>query len=331
MVGHRSAGMLVLGIAVSFAIGCGNQPARVLLPHDDGEPTSKIKSDLAGPEGPRLCFFDEFFNYCYPGGSYCPCPEAEIPFEVGAGRTVSIHWFANPSPGTKIRWYRWALDIEDVTDQTPRVDENTDLGRWSRRSAEVRSAELGPWSNGEVHRLYVEVEDDQGLRSLGIVRFEVGKIENRPPVCDNATADPPALWPPNNQLVPVSIAGVLDPDGDPVEITVQRVTQDEPVRNCPNAVIGPDGGVELKAERSGRGNGRLYTIWFTATDPSGGSCDGSVQVCVPHDRNRPTCIDDGQSFDSLAPCPRDRRGGGIGLPRAAPIVGNTRETSDSRH
>jgi hypothetical protein len=73
-------------------------------------------------------------------------------------------------------------------------------------------------------------------------------------------------------------------------------------RGCADAVIDPDGGLRLRAERDGRGNGRVYTVWFTATDGQGGSCDGSVEVCVPRDPRHPVCIDDGGAFNSLGPC-----------------------------
>jgi hypothetical protein len=50
----------------------------------------------------------------------------------------------------------------------------------------------------------------------------------------------------------------------------------------------------LRAERSFWGNGRVYTIYFTASDAKGGSCQGSVVVCAPTFRNG-TCEND---FDS---------------------------------
>ena len=37
----------------------------------------------------------------------------------------------------------------------------------------------------------------------------------------------------------------------------------------------------LRAERSGRGNGRMYHVDFTAIDEAGASCQGSVRVAVP--------------------------------------------------
>ena len=61
----------------------------------------------------------------------------------------------------------------------------------------------------------------------------------------------------------------------------------------------PPGGAKayVLAERAGGGNGRVYTIYFTATDGRGGSCSGSVKVSVPHDQNRPA-VDDGPGYDS---------------------------------
>ena len=55
----------------------------------------------------------------------------------------------------------------------------------------------------------------------------------------------------------------------------------------------------IRAERQGRGNGRVYTISFEATDPSGEQCSGTVTVCVPHDaKAKCQCVDDGATYDS---------------------------------
>ncbi len=137
------------------------------------------------------------------------------------------------------------------------------------------------------------------------------QVENHPPVCTGATAGPSTLWPPNHQMVPISITGVTDPDGDPVTITATGITQDEAVREtgigsgntAPDASLSP---LAVRSERNGNpktpGNGRVYHIDFTADDGKGGSCNGTVKVCVPHDQ-RPgaTCVDGGPLFNSLAP------------------------------
>ena len=134
---------------------------------------------------------------------------------------------------------------------------------------------------------------------------------SRSPDCSGAVASEPVLWPPNHKYHSIAILGVTAGDGGPVAITVTGVTQDEPVNTrgdgntCPDAQIA-DGRVSVRAERSGTpglpGNGRVYAISFTATDSMGGTCSGTVQVCVPHDQGDPTCIDDGQKYGSLGPC-----------------------------
>jgi hypothetical protein len=132
---------------------------------------------------------------------------------------------------------------------------------------------------------------------------------NHPPDCSGATASEAVLWPPNHKYHAISIDGVTDADGDPVTITVTGITQDEPVNGrgdgntCPDAQI-VDGQASIRAERTGTpgvpGNGRVYAINFTADDGNGGECHGTVYACVPHDQGQPTCIDDGQRYNSLA-------------------------------
>ena len=50
-----------------------------------------------------------------------------------------------------------------------------------------------------------------------------------------------------------------------------------------------------RAQRSG--NGRVYTIYFTASDGNGGSCQGSVTVCVTKSGNG-SCTNGGAIYDS---------------------------------
>jgi uncharacterized delta-60 repeat protein len=131
---------------------------------------------------------------------------------------------------------------------------------------------------------------------------------NRPPDCSAARPSVSLLWPPNHSLQTVSILGVTDPDGDPVTITITGITQDEPTHGLGGGDVGPDGfGVgtsqaQLRAERSGSGNGRVYVVQFTASDGRGGTCSGSVSVGVPHDQGKGSVpVDDGQLYDSTLP------------------------------
>jgi len=151
---------------------------------------------------------------------------------------------------------------------------------------------------------------DDGL--LGLLSNDDLTPSNQSPDCSAATPTVSELWPPSHRMVPVSLTGVTDPDGDPIAITITGITQDEPVNGlgdgdtCPDASIGA-GGAQVRAERAGppfvAGNGRVYSISFIAADGRGGSCSGAVEVCVPHDNGRGShCIDDGQRVNALGPC-----------------------------
>lgn len=128
-------------------------------------------------------------------------------------------------------------------------------------------------------------------------------VGNEAPNCTNAAPSLSSLWPPNHKFEAISITGVTDPEGGSTPIRITGIRQDEPVDDKADGKTTPDGqGVgtakaEVRAERSGKGNGRVYHIGFTATDPGGLSCSGTVQVGVPHDK-KDTPVDDGPNYDS---------------------------------
>jgi hypothetical protein len=124
------------------------------------------------------------------------------------------------------------------------------------------------------------------------VQPSLATFPNQPPDCSAASADPDEIWPPSHKFVPIAITGVTDADGDPVTISVDGVFQNEPVEGngsghtSPDAILDP---LEVRAEREGGGSGRVYQIDFTAADGHGGSCQGTVIVCVPHDQSGAGC------------------------------------------
>ena len=141
-------------------------------------------------------------------------------------------------------------------------------------------------------------QNPAGVVFGGVISFD------RPPLCDQAFADPGVAWPPNHKPVAVAVDGVTDPDGDPVAITIDAIRQDEPVDgSCSGAGgIGTDRATVL-VERDGQGDGRVYHILFHATDPFGGACTGDVTLCVPHDQGHGGgCGDGGPLFDSVGSC-----------------------------
>ena len=131
----------------------------------------------------------------------------------------------------------------------------------------------------------------------------VAYAQNQVPDCSDAYASPDVLDS-TGKMVPVYILGVTDPDGDPVSITVNSITSDEATateKGCGGPKKAPDAsGVGtsvpmVRAERSGRDDGRIYVIYFIATDTAGNTCAAPVDVCVPL---KGKCIDSGQKYDA---------------------------------
>jgi hypothetical protein len=140
---------------------------------------------FTGAQNPRIGFFNEFFLYEYVQGSYRPLDPAQVVrLEVPAGEPgnpndkLTFNWYGLPATdsrgnqvGGPIRSYRWAVDIVDVFDNTERSDEETDLAHWSQKTSAVTSCRIGPYAGNETHKFYLEVEDINGLKSLGIIEF----------------------------------------------------------------------------------------------------------------------------------------------------------------
>ena len=141
---------------------------------------------------------------------------------------------------------------------------------------------------------------------------DVPQNANQDPDCSRAVPSVGEIWPPNHkQVVVIDILGVTDPDGDAVTITITGILPDEPTNTLGDGSTWVDGGgvdtprVWVRAERSGTprvpGNGRVYEIFFTASDGHGGTCSGSVTVGVPHDQDHRPAIDDGVRYDATVP------------------------------
>jgi hypothetical protein len=123
--------------------------------------------------------------------------------------------------------------------------------------------------------------------------------ENEAPDCAAVAPSTTLLWPPNHKFRLLSLGGAQDRDGDPLAYRIDGVTQDEPVGGRPDAKWAEDGGdLWLRAERSGRGDGRLYRLEYSVWDDHGNSCSGTATVAVPHDRAH-AAHDSGVAFDSF--------------------------------
>jgi hypothetical protein len=123
---------------------------------------------------------------------------------------------------------------------------------------------------------------------------------NAAPDCSGVEPSPGRLWAPNHKFRLVGLVGASDSDGDALSYEIGSVTQDEPVLRGADVKRGEDSNqVWLRAERRGKGDGRVYWIEYLVWDGHGHSCDGAARVDVPHDRAHPAALDSGGSFDSF--------------------------------
>ena len=125
-------------------------------------------------------------------------------------------------------------------------------------------------------------------------QFEGFVLDHTPPRL-TVTLSPTVLWPPNHQLQDVAATLVVTDDHDPhPTVRLVSITSSEPDNglgdgDTPNDIQSADFGTDdrqfqLRAERSGTGSGRIYTVTYEARDAAGNAAQVAVQVTAPHDR-----------------------------------------------
>lgn len=117
----------------------------------------------------------------------------------------------------------------------------------------------------------------------------VAVVDTTPPVISIVSADPGQIGPPNHKMIPVTVDAVVADGCGAALWRIVSVTSNEAVdgRGDGNSAldweITGNQTVLLRAERSGRGPGRVYTIIVRAIDEAGNLSDPkAVTVTVPH-------------------------------------------------
>ena len=115
--------------------------------------------------------------------------------------------------------------------------------------------------------------------------------DTEPPAFKTLTASATTLWPPNHRMVPVSLDVALVDLLDPAPTArIIGVSSNEPNDGQDDGNTSPDWeitgplSVNLRAERSGSGSGRIYTIHVEARDAAGNTTQQAVTASVPVER-----------------------------------------------
>jgi len=155
----------------------------------------------------------------------------------------------------------------------------------------VPTADLG----AGVH--VIELAVDDGVNEEQVVAFDLEVTEADAPTL-NPKASKTILWPPNHTMVAIQVQANAADDCCGTPTLAVTITSNEPaeydgdgnfIPDHTAPVINQSTGVitfSLRSERSGKGDGRAYTVTVTATDTAGNVSVEPVTIRAPHSRKK---------------------------------------------
>lgn len=124
-------------------------------------------------KAPRIRVWTDGWRVFQREGGVSLEPSRIYDLEIPAQQPVTFHWSAQPRSGQgEILGYRWALDMVDILDETPRSGPD-DVSHWSAWSIAETSATVGPFDAGPDHLFFLMARDNIGFVSLVTLRLRV--------------------------------------------------------------------------------------------------------------------------------------------------------------
>jgi len=128
--------------------------------------------------------------------------------------------------------------------------------------------------------------------NLGTATQTVTIVDTTPPKIE-VKLSPTVLWSPDHKLVPINATITVEDKCDPKPTyKLLSVTSNEPDNGLgdgdtpKDVLIGTDGTFMVRAERSGSGTGRIYTVIYEARDATGNASTGQATVVVPKSQGK---------------------------------------------
>jgi hypothetical protein len=126
--------------------------------------------ESAATSGPQITLATDQMTYQFPSGGIFLDTATWPRTDFGAGTPALIRWSAIVPSGASVRAARWAVDIDAIDDETPRSNQDTDIGHWSRWSSATTISISGldppPGQSSSSWTFYLEVEDDSDQLTL---------------------------------------------------------------------------------------------------------------------------------------------------------------------
>jgi uncharacterized repeat protein (TIGR01451 family) len=158
--------------------------------------------------------------------------------------------------------------------------------------------------------------DASGNAAIPVTRT-VNVVDTTPPTL-TLTGQTITLWPPNHKYVTVNLTSLVasasdgcDSTIDINDVVISKVTSDEADNGNGDGDTANDiviaancKSVQLRSERSGNGDGRVYTITFRVRDAAGNTTTKTAKVTVPKSQgNGGAAVDSGTHNTVNGSCP----------------------------
>jgi pimeloyl-ACP methyl ester carboxylesterase len=198
-------------------------------------------------------------------------PDQTVECTGPGGAEVMLDGSASTDPDRDVLTYEWRDDNGNLVGAQSIVTVTVPLG---------------------THRFVLTVRDGRG--GFNSSRVAVAVKDTTPPTLD-FNLSPSLLWPPNHTLTPVTATvSIHDTCDIAPRIKLISITSSEPPLGLGSDQISPDitgaslgtddRSFLLRAERSGDGPGRTYTVTYEAEDRSGNKTTKTGTVVVPHNK-----------------------------------------------
>jgi len=185
-----------------------------------------------------------------------------------------------------------SADATDVTldgSASSDPDNNIALFAWrrdSRTGADVGGDPVVHLTQplGVTQPYVLAVVDTAGQASTDTTAVTV--LDSTAPTITSVSVSPATLWPPNHKMVPVTVAAAASDACGAASCTIASITSNESVNGQGDGNTAADSQITgpltatVRAERSGGGSGRVYTLSVRCTDPSGNASTGTTTVAV---------------------------------------------------
>ncbi len=174
----------------------------------------------------------------------------------------------------------------------------------------VASSTLNQSRPGQYTITY-QVADAAGNSSTAVRPLQV--VDTQPPVLHTSQIE---MWPPNHKMRAFTLAdcvSVTEACDTTLNVnaagSISSIFSDEPEdmngtgdgQTMDDIVITGPSSFELRSERDGTGNGRVYGVNFKVTDASGNQTSGTCYFTVPHDQSGVAAVNDGPESGYAVP------------------------------